>query len=407
VPNPEIVSPEFKASFDVLKHTAAVGSQAQRLNGWAANLVTPYPLMPDGKPKLTAAWLEITSFCNQKCTFCPDPFREGKREAMDVETAKRCIDELKSDFHLDYLMLNAFGEPLLHPKIEEILTYLRDGHAPSHFFFTTHGMTLNERNIAMIDRAHPNGILVSLQNDSEESYAMTRDLRIGNYAKLTGNIMNLITRLVQNRRACHVRLYQLVRNGREGFGVPEKILRAFPADWTRFAQAVRRWEDALRPLADDSTVHAVRNTDDQIREAFGAGGWPKLDVLRWRDEKGGEQSVFISPRAPETYANQLPHLAPDWSVKRNLYTKASCRFTRDPGLAIMSNGNLGICCLSLEQNASFGNLRDFGSLKKAVTSEACQRMFAELANGVTRSQDCQICLGSIEKNGSACSGHCG
>ena len=75
-------------------------------------------------------------------------------------------------------------------------------------------------------------------------------------------------RLVRNRRACHVRLYQLVRNGKEGWGVPGRMFRRFRPDWKRFAAAVRRWEDDLRPLADGRTVQAVRNTDDQIREAF-------------------------------------------------------------------------------------------------------------------------------------------
>jgi len=413
VKNIDIVSPQFSEAFVELRTAAQVRVAAVETGGWAAARPTPYPLAPDGKPKLNPVWFEVTSFCNQKCTFCPDPWRETKRQVMDLEVFKRCVDELKNDFHVEYLQLNAYGEPLLHPKFEQILTYLRDGHAPCPFYFTTHGMTLNERNIAMLDRAHPHGICVSLQNDGEESYALSRDLRIGNYAQLAGQARNLIERLVQNRRACHVRLYQLVRNGKEGWGVPDRVLQAFPPDWKRFAAAVRRWEDDLRPLADDRNVQAVRNTDDQIREAFEQADhpawWVKLDLLRWKDERGGEQSAFLSPRPVGTYANQLPHHTPGWAVKRRLLNPGSCCFTRNPGLAIFSNGNLGICCLSVDQNAAFGNLKDFANLKEAVTSPACFRLFGELANGVARSQDCQICLGEIERTGAApaCASHNG
>jgi len=406
-----IVSPQFNEGFEELRAAASANVEASQAGGWAVQRPTPYPLAADGKPKLNPVWFEVTSFCNQKCSFCPDQWRQAKRQFIDLDVFKRYVDELRRDFHVEYLQLNAYGEPLLHPNFEQILTYLRNGNAPSPFFFTTHGMTLNERNIAMLDRAHPHGICVSLQNDGEESYALSRDSRIGNYAKLAAQTRNLIERFVQNRRACHVRLYQLVRNGKEGWGVPERVLQAFPPEWKRFAAAVRSWEESLRPLADGRNVQAVRNTDDQIREAFEQADhpawWVKLDLLRWKDERGGEQTAFISPRPVGTYANQLPHHTPGWAVKQQILNPGGCCFTRTPGLAIFSNGNLGVCCLSVDQNASFGRLQDFGSLKDALTSEACFRFFAELSNGVARSRDCQICLGQIERTGDApvCASH--
>ena len=381
--------------------TETIGVQARTSGGWASREPTPYPLMADGRPKLSPVWLETTSFCNQTCSFCPDQWRETKRQAMDFDLFKRLVDELKRDFQVEYLQLNAYGEPLLHPKFEQMLTYLRDGNAPAPFFFTTHGMTLNERNVAMLDRAHPHGICVSLQNDGEESYARSRDLRIGDYAKLAAQVQNLVERFVQNRRACHVRLYQLVRNGKEGFGVPGAVLEAFPPDWERFAASVRRWEAAFRPLANGRDVRAVQNSDLDIREAFETADhpawWVKLDLLRWKDERGGEQSAFISPRPVGTYANQLPLHTPGWNVTRALRNPHGCCFTKNPGLAVFSNGNLGICCLSLDQNAAFGNIKDFATLKEALASEECFRMFGELANGIARSPDCQVCLGQIER----------
>ncbi len=222
---------------------AATSLNARRANGWASRNPTPFPLAADGRPKLSPVWFEVTSFCNQTCSFCPDQWRKTKRQFISLEVFKRSVDELKRDFHVEYLQLNAYGEPLLHPQFEQMLTYLREGHAPCPFFFTTHGMTLNDRNIAMLDRAHPHGICVSLQNDCNESYAASRDVRLGDYDKLARQCRNLVERFVQNRRACHVRLYQLVRNGKEGFGVPEKVLAAFPPQLgtvCRFSAALGR-----------------------------------------------------------------------------------------------------------------------------------------------------------------------
>jgi hypothetical protein len=99
----------------------------------------------------------------------------------------------------------------------------------------------------------------------------------------------------------------------------------------------------------------------------------------------------------------LPHHTPGWKVNQQTFNPGSCWFTRNQGLAIFSNGNLGICCLSVDQNAAFGRLQDFGNLKEAVASEGCHRMYAELANGVARSDDCRVCLGSVEKTAACCS----
>lgn len=394
-------TPELQPVITEFIEIASTNLSARRANGWASRRPTPFPIAPDGKPKLSPVWFEVTSFCNQTCSFCPDQWRQTKRQFINLEVFKKCVDELKRDFHVEYLQLNAYGEPLLHPQFEQMLTYLREGHAPCPFFFTTHGMTLNDKNIAMLDRAHPYGICVSLQNDCNESYAASRDVRLGDYDKLARQCRNLVERFVQNRRACHVRLYQLVRNGKEGFGVPDKVLSAFPGNWERFASSVRRWEESLRPLADNRSVFAVRNTDDQIREAFEQADhpawWVKLDLLRWKDQFGGEQSAFICPRPVGTYANQLPHHTDGWQVSQETFNSGGCFFTRKPGLAIFSNGNLGVCCLSVDQNAAFGKLQDFGSIKAALSSEACFRMFAELSNGVARSPDCKVCLGRIEQ----------
>jgi tetratricopeptide (TPR) repeat protein len=402
IAQPEVVSPEFQQACNRLTEVSAPMSRAARA-GRTEFLRTPYPLGADGRPKLSPVWFEVTSFCNQKCSFCPDRWRDTKRQFVPLDVFKRYIDELKRDFNVEYLQLNAYGEPLLHPQFEQILTYLREGHSPAPYFFTTHGMTLTERNIAMLDRVHPHGICVSLQNDGPASYAATRNLRIGDYNKMAAQTQRLIERFARNHRACHVRLYQLLSNHRLGYGVPQSVADAFPRDWERFAAAVRRWEQALHPLANGRDIQAICNSDEALRTAFDVADhpawWVKVPLLRWKDECGGWQEAFISPRPIGTYANQLPYHSEGWTVERRTFNPGSCCFTKNPGLAIFSNGNLGICCLSLNQQASFGRLQDFASLKEAVSSAQCFQLFAELSNGVARSQDCQVCLGEIKQTG--------
>ncbi|AJP72365.1 hypothetical protein [Sphingomonas hengshuiensis] len=61
----------------------------------AARAVTGYP-MRGGKPHVDIVWLEITNHCNQKCTFCPDMFREDARTWLPLPQIKDLIDQLRT-----------------------------------------------------------------------------------------------------------------------------------------------------------------------------------------------------------------------------------------------------------------------------------------------------------------------
>lgn len=67
--------------------------------------------------KFKKIYIEITSACNLKCSFCPS----GKREAgfMTLESFAVILDEIKP--FTDYIYLHVKGEPFLHQKMSEIL----------------------------------------------------------------------------------------------------------------------------------------------------------------------------------------------------------------------------------------------------------------------------------------------
>ncbi len=62
-------------------------------------------------------YLEITNNCNLNCSFCIGNQRE--KMFMDVEDFKKVLSKLKG--HTKYLYFHVMGEPLLHPKINELI----------------------------------------------------------------------------------------------------------------------------------------------------------------------------------------------------------------------------------------------------------------------------------------------
>lgn len=62
-------------------------------------------------------YIEITSSCNLKCSFCQETLRAPK--FMSVDEFARVLSEVKA--YTNYIYLHVKGEPLLHPQFEEIL----------------------------------------------------------------------------------------------------------------------------------------------------------------------------------------------------------------------------------------------------------------------------------------------
>ncbi|WP_159886099.1 radical SAM/SPASM domain-containing protein [Paenibacillus puerhi] len=62
-------------------------------------------------------YIEITSVCNLACSFCPQTKRQANFIKIDAFT--KILDEIKP--HTDSIYLHVKGEPLLHPKIDQLL----------------------------------------------------------------------------------------------------------------------------------------------------------------------------------------------------------------------------------------------------------------------------------------------
>lgn len=84
--------------------------------------------------------IEVTNYCNLKCLHCPTHTKMNrKREMLDFEFYKKIIDE---NPQLDRIVLMNWGEPLLHPRITEMVYYAHQRNIETHI--TTNGTLLSE-----------------------------------------------------------------------------------------------------------------------------------------------------------------------------------------------------------------------------------------------------------------------
>ena len=88
-------------------------------------------------------YIEITNICNLKCEFCPETSR--KKEFISIEKFEEVIKKIHK--HTNLVCLHVKGEPLLHPKLEDILKVLERYNVKANI--TTNG-TLIKENIEVL-----------------------------------------------------------------------------------------------------------------------------------------------------------------------------------------------------------------------------------------------------------------
>lgn len=96
--------------------------------------------------------IDVTSKCNTKCTFCgyhtplisdrPWAANGWDQLSVDYELFTRMIDDLKKAHTTEDILLTGGGEPLMHPRILDMIEYIKQ--RDMHIILFTNGMLLHE-----------------------------------------------------------------------------------------------------------------------------------------------------------------------------------------------------------------------------------------------------------------------
>ena len=94
---------------------------------------------------LKKAYLEITNVCNLCCSFCRGTARE--KGFISVENFRAAAEKLRP--YTEYLYLHLMGEPLLHPRLGELLAICQS--LRFKVVVTTNGVLLPEKADVLLD----------------------------------------------------------------------------------------------------------------------------------------------------------------------------------------------------------------------------------------------------------------
>jgi radical SAM protein with 4Fe4S-binding SPASM domain len=117
--------------------------------------------------------IELTNYCNLSCPVCPTGTKAVQRapKAMDPALFERILEEAGP--YLLTLSLWAWGEPLLHPRLQEILRLARRHSLVS--LLSTNGQNLdNDRVLEAICSEPPACLIVAIDGLTQETHSTYR-----------------------------------------------------------------------------------------------------------------------------------------------------------------------------------------------------------------------------------------
>lgn len=269
------------------------------------------------------AYLEITNVCNLHCSFCPGTLRPPVFLAPDrFRVLARKIRPLT-----DYLYLHVMGEPLLHPRLAEILAICAE--LGFRVILTTNGTLLGEREALLFSAPALYKVNISLH-----SFEANAGDNIAGYLEGCCRFADLASKreLLTVLRLWNENAPAMPGRNSENGQILSYLRKRLPGEWEPNTKGLR-----IR--------HRLHLEWDEIF------AWPSL-----------------------TAPVQPPH---------------GCFGLRDH-FAVLSDGRVIPCCLDREGVLSLGNLFT-ESAEELLFSPEAKRLRAELERGEPSCDLCRRC----------------
>ena len=189
----------------------------------------PWLFSVDGAPM--SLGIEVTNACNLTCIMCHRQVMTRKVGFMDFDLFKECA---RQGIEMGTRMIIPFnyGEALLHPRLTDMVEYIKSRSRETIVKVNTNGMLLTEDYARNLIGAGIDEITFSLEGCTKESH---EKIAVGsNYDTILANLMDLIDMRKGNGRpqirVCMVRMEET-----------ESEMKQF----------VRKWQ----PIVDSITIH--------------------------------------------------------------------------------------------------------------------------------------------------------
>ncbi|WP_342545061.1 radical SAM/SPASM domain-containing protein [Lysinibacillus sp. FSL K6-4013] len=276
-------------------------------------------------------YIEITSVCNLACSFCPPTARA--KGLIKVEQFNKILDEIRP--HTKYIYLHVKGEPLLHPRIDQLLDA---AHAKGFKVnITTNGTLIKKNREKILGKPALRQINFSLHSFDGHEGSENRE-------KYLGDILNFVRESREYNTIISYRLWNLQQDHVSDV-------------------AARRNRETLEILENEY------NLDYRIEEKVEPGKGVKI--------------------APHVYLNQDHEFRWPSLLEPEDEGKGFCHALRSQA-AILVDGTVVPCCLDGEGVINLGNVHE-KSFSEIVEGERANKIVAGFSRREAVEELCRKC----------------
>jgi len=247
--------------------------------------------------------IDISNICNASCPFCTRQISSHKSEGfMSKEMFYNILEQIKKIKTIRHVYLASWGEPLMHPNIDEFIDVLKsDGY---HVSFPTNFSLAHKHFDTLLKVDH---IMISIEGHDKESYEF---LRKNLNFETTLNNLKEFNKLFEERKS-------------KGLSVPNREINFLINKKSKIKEFINCYQDYV-------DVISIR---------------PMFESFIWDSEN---KRIKIAK-------NEKMH---DDIFKLNKHNKKEICTMPMNTIFIRPNGKLFLCCSDFDIDVDFGDYKD-------------------------------------------------
>lgn len=283
-------------------------------------------------------YVEITNICNLECEFCPKTNRDPK--FMTTMEFSHILDEVKE--FTDHIYFHVKGEPLLHPKIEELLDIAYNKGLKVNI--TTNGTLIKDMKEKLIGKPSLRQINISLHSFDGNKKMKDKDKYIND-------------------------IFDFIKESRD---------RVISKDAELLIIALRLWNLSREDFA-NMTANKNREILDRIESEFDL----QFDI---EDKINLERGIRIDDKI---YLNHDSEFV--WPDLNNelIESEGFCYGLRDQ-IGILVDGTVIPCCLDGEGELNLGNIFEH-KLCEIIDGVRAQKIYEGFSRRIIVEEMCKRC----------------
>ncbi|MCR4345568.1 MAG: SPASM domain-containing protein, partial [Candidatus Scalindua sp.] len=316
-------------------------------------------------------FIEITTYCNMSCSYCPSPTLERPRLFMEENLFYKIIDEIKKEKITDTVYFHLMGEPLLHPKVFDFMKYAFNNSLKIILVSNISSIRTRKMEIKSILQ-YVNYLEISLQSFDEGSFKekKTKNISFKEYIDLIKDIIE--TKYAINFE-CQINI-QIIENSKTKFKNFKKGIRLLSNN------------TELKKFMDQYFTNFFEVIANEYQLDYKPLKIQKLNYKKFHYQPFN--NVSITTRPVTTWANNMIESN---KVIPAIFGKCNALHKQ---IGILANGDVVPCCLDYNANIVLGNCQNV-PLTEIINSNQYQRLKEGFKKGILHHSHCKKCKGGI------------